>query len=84
MRPSSAGSSLISKRLLPLFADTAISIASPLSGTAVACVAAVAVNCGTAWVAAGCSCGCTVVAAGTALVCEATGVCAASVLAECA
>ena len=36
MRPSSAGSSLISKRLLPLLAVTAISIASPLSGTAAA------------------------------------------------
>ena len=43
MRPSSAGSSRISKRLLPFLADAAISIATPLSGTAVL-VAAVAVN----------------------------------------
>ena len=71
MRPRSAGSSLISKRLLPLLADAAISIASPLSGTAAACVAAVTVSCGVAWVAAGCSCGCTLVSVGTPLVCGA-------------
>ena len=34
MRPSSAGSSRISKLLLPFLADAAISTASPLNGTA--------------------------------------------------
>src|SRR4051794_37187537 len=43
MRPSSAGSSRISNRVLPLLAEAAISIASPLSGTG-ASVATVAVN----------------------------------------
>src|SRR5467141_982055 len=58
MRPRSAGSSLISKRLLPLFAETAISSASPLNGTA-AFVAAVTFNgpTGAAAAAAEWSCG---------------------------
>jgi len=43
MRPRSAGSSRISKLLLPFLADAAISTASPLNGT-VALVAAVAVR----------------------------------------
>src|ERR1700722_10296775 len=43
MRPSSAGSSRISKLLLPFFADAAISSASPLKGTG-ALVAAVTLN----------------------------------------
>src|ERR1700682_5087050 len=44
IRPRSAGSSRISKRLLPLFADAAISMARPLKGTA-PLVEAVTVNC---------------------------------------
>lgn len=43
MRPRSAGSSRISKLLLPFLTDAAISTASPLNGTA-ALVAAVAVK----------------------------------------
>jgi hypothetical protein len=42
IRPRSAGSSRISKLLLPFLTEAAISSASPLNGTA--CVAAVAVN----------------------------------------
>ena len=45
MRPSSAGSRRMSKRLLPDCADCAISTATPLSGTGVL-AASVAVNCG--------------------------------------
>src|SRR5258705_8187852 len=85
MRPSSGGSSLISKRLLPLLADAAISIASPLSGTA-AWVAAVTVSCvvGVAVVAADESCCGTAVAACVPAFDGLIGVCAASAAAECA
>jgi hypothetical protein len=58
MRPSSAGSSRISKRVLPLWADAAISTANPLNGTAAPGVAAVTVGVGgAAWVVAAICCG---------------------------
>src|SRR5829696_7237562 len=86
MRPSSAGSSRISKRVLPLFAEAAISIASPLTGTG-ALSAAVAVS----WVAAAGVVAAAVVccawiapAAGTPLPEELTGAWPISAAARCA
>src|SRR6202023_4201247 len=65
MRPRSAGSSRISKLVLPLFTEAAISTASPLTGTG-APVAAVAlkVAVGTTLVDEVGSCGCSVAVAG--------------------
>ena len=79
MRPRSAGSSRISKRLLPLLADAAISIASPLKGTA-ALVAAVTVNCvaGACEADAAGSCGWIAPAACVPLSDELASICAAS------
>src|SRR5665213_1090081 len=61
MRPRSAGSSRISKLLLPFFTEVAISIASPLSGAG-ALVATVTLSgpVGASVAAAGGSCGCIV------------------------
>jgi hypothetical protein len=65
MRPRSAGSSRISKLVLPLFTEAAISTASPLTGTG-APVAAVALKVAveTALVDEEGSCGCSVAVAG--------------------
>src|SRR5258707_2051629 len=82
MRPRSAGWSRISKRLLPLRAEAAISSASPLNGTA-ALVAAVTLNgpTGAAVAAVGGSWAWNALVAG-APVSNAVGVCPASAIAE--
>jgi hypothetical protein len=84
MRPRSAGSSLISKRLLPLFAETAISSASPLNGTA-AFVAAVTFNSPTGVGAAAeeWSCGWIAPVACTPMSVGSAAACPASATAEC-
>src|ERR1700733_11890677 len=64
MRPRSAGSSRISKLLLPLLTEAAISTASPLSGTG-AFVAAVAVSVAADVVVGVASCGWIMPAVGT-------------------
>lgn len=76
MRPRSAGSSRISKRLLPLRAETAISTASPLNGTG-ALVAAVtfSVPTGAAAAVTEASCGWIVPVAWTPVSDESISVC---------
>ncbi len=84
MRPRSAGSSRISKRLLPFLTEAAISSASPLNGTG-ALVAAVTLNdpvAATFVVAVG-SCGSTAPIACRPASDPAAGVCVVSAPAEC-
>src|SRR3984957_4140859 len=82
MRPRSAGSSRISKLLLPLLTEAAISTASPLSGTG-AFVAAVAVSVAADVVAGVASCGWIMPAVGAAASELSVGACAVAAAEVC-